>query len=153
MSAHQVSFLLYERTVMNLHILYCVCLIVDVCVDIFSVFAIRIHVMEVFCAMKTNLTSGQLALAGGCMYTPRHSMRRIKRSVRYLAKAMTDVAETAEQRFLPSNHLPHVFHRKVTGSVDSFPIKILRPKLSRLRKICYNGKAKIFSLKVGDDVD
>jgi hypothetical protein len=73
---------------------------------------------------------------------------RLKKWESHLASVINELDPVFDQRFLPHNHLPHVFSRNVTGSIDSFPICVVRPKSPAWQRQFYNGKYKAHVVKV-----
>lgn len=65
---------------------------------------------------------------------------RMRRTEEYLAVAMDEVKGAWDARHGPHNELPHLFPRKVTGCLDTFPVFISRPKNSWWQTAMYNGK-------------
>lgn len=91
-----------------------------------------------------------VARAGSIMYHAggdfRHKLAAIHMYEKHLASVIDELAHLWDARFDPSNRLPHVFDNMVTGSVDTFPIVILRPKVGQ--RNYYNGKYKQHVVKV-----
>jgi hypothetical protein len=67
-----------------------------------------------------------------------------------LAQVIDELTEAWEDRKHPSNQLPHVFERSVTGSIDSFPIIINRPQGGNMQRLFYNGKYGCHVVKVSE---
>ena len=67
-------------------------------------------------------------------------MARLHRTENYLASRVNEVALAWSVRFEDHNALPHYFGRYCTGSVDTFPVYVQRPRDSWLQKKLYNGK-------------
>ena len=66
----------------------------------------------------------------------------------YLAQVINELDEAWDRRLEMDNALPHVFSRKVTGSIDSFPIIINRPLKGNVQRHFYNGKYACHVVKV-----
>ena len=58
-------------------------------------------------------------------------------AIRYLAQVMNEIHW--EDRLSPYNHTPH-FPLWFVGAVDTFPLRVLTPVSSRLRKALFNPK-------------
>jgi hypothetical protein len=68
------------------------------------------------------------------------AIMRVRRTEHYLANRMNGVAIAWGMRHQHRNHLPHYFHKKVTASLDTFPVYVNRPRDGWLQKKLYNGK-------------
>jgi hypothetical protein len=80
--------------------------------------------------------------------TWRDHVHRIQRWSAWLAGQVDELQRAWDARFDPANELPHVFHRLVTGSIDSFPIIINRPSAPGVQRRFYSGKYKQHVAKV-----
>ena len=65
---------------------------------------------------------------------------RMRQTEKYLADAMNEVQPVWDNRGGDHNSLPHLFSSDVTGSIDTFPVYVARPKNSWWQKKLYNGK-------------
>ena len=70
----------------------------------------------------------------------RRIMRDLHRTEEYLSSRMNEVRYAWEHRHDIHNALPHYFGRYCTGSVDTFPVYVSRPKDYWWQKKLYNGK-------------
>lgn len=72
----------------------------------------------------------------------------LKKRAAYLASAVNEIAPLWRDRNSLANRIPHHFANGVIGSIDSFPIRICRPKDSLWQRANYNGKFKTHTVKV-----
>jgi len=70
----------------------------------------------------------------------RNIMRNLRRTEKYLASRMNEVQYAWEHRWAEHNILPHYFGRYCTGSIDTFPVYVQRPKNYWWQSKLYNGK-------------
>ena len=75
---------------------------------------------------------------------------RCYRPQAYLAEVIDELEAAWDDRFSPANELPHVFGRRVTGAIDTFPIIINRPSKGNQQRHFYNGKYACHVVKVRD---
>jgi hypothetical protein len=61
---------------------------------------------------------------------------------------MKDVDKAWAERFSPENSLPHLFGPNVTGSIDTFPVVIRRPRRRIMSRLVYAGKYRRCVVKV-----
>jgi hypothetical protein len=59
---------------------------------------------------------------------------------RYLSSVIEELREAWDNRLGERNRLPHAFGPHVTGSIDTFPINVNRPKDALHQRLLYNGK-------------
>jgi len=83
----------------------------------------------------------------------RNLIRIIRKHTAYLAARMNDIELAWQGRFSPENKLPHLFDNRVTGSIDTFHIRVLRPKHKTWRRVTRNGKHRCYCMKVQMAVD
>lgn len=67
-------------------------------------------------------------------------MKKLRHTQSYLAKTMTDVREAWDRRWHTLNTLPFYFGAEVRSCLDTFPVRVNRPKDSLLQTLLYNGK-------------
>jgi len=65
--------------------------------------------------------------------------RDVIRWENYLATVIEELQDAWNNRVSPENALPYIFPINVTGSIDTFPIYIRRPKHSGFQSAMYNG--------------
>jgi hypothetical protein len=66
----------------------------------------------------------------------------------HLAGVIEELSQSWDDRLLAANRLPHLFDRHVTGSIDTFPIRVFRPHDSGWQSNLYNGKYKAHVVKI-----
>ena len=79
--------------------------------------------------------------------------RNIRKYEDYLASVIDELNKPFQQRISPNNRLPRIFPSNITGAIDTFPIRIYRPKKKLLVKATMNPKYKSCVLKVQVMVD
>jgi hypothetical protein len=67
-------------------------------------------------------------------------LTRMRQTEAYLASRMDEVDTAWAARNGDHNRLPHMFDEHVTGSLDTFPVYVSRPKDSWWQTKLYNGK-------------
>jgi hypothetical protein len=66
-----------------------------------------------------------------------------------LAEVIDELSAAWDDRYNIENELPHVFSRRVIGSIDSFPIIVHRPKgRDNAQRWLYQGKYATHVVKV-----
>jgi hypothetical protein len=61
---------------------------------------------------------------------------------KHLSSTMEELMQSWDDRLLPANRLPHLFDAHVTGSIDTFPVRVARPRNNEWQSNLYNGKYK-----------
>ena len=67
---------------------------------------------------------------------------------KHLSSTMEELMQSWDDRLLPANRLPHLFDAHVTGSIDTFPVRVARPRNNEWQSNLYNGKYKGHVVKV-----
>lgn len=108
------------------------------------------HLYYLFCFFKAypikraifNYQSARLHERDG------RSLATLKRRAAYLASRVDEIAPLWRARHELSNRLPLFFANGVSGSIDSFPIRVSRPSNFLWQRSLYNGKYKAHTVKV-----
>lgn len=76
------------------------------------------------------------------------SLSTLKKRARYLATHVNELQPLWNARHHLSNRLPLHFAYGVSGSIDTFPIRVSRPVNSVWQRSLYNGKFKTHTVKI-----
>jgi len=100
-----------------------------------------IHLYELYCFLKMYPIEAttHIVYQNKRYYEAQHH-RLVKARILWLASQMDEIREVWNNRTDPKNRLPHVFPSNVTGCLDSFPIRVSRPKDSSWQSAVYQGK-------------
>jgi hypothetical protein len=74
--------------------------------------------------------------------------QQLRRHAAYLASVIDELEYVWNNRHDVSNRQPHYFAPSVAGCLDSFPIRVARPRNNRWQRLMYNGKFKFHVVKI-----
>jgi hypothetical protein len=67
-------------------------------------------------------------------------LHKIYKYEQHLSSVINEIRHAWTNRLDGHNHLPHVFGPDVTGSIDTFPVYVVRPVDTHWQRCLYNGK-------------
>jgi len=94
------------------------------------------------------VTRAWTAIYGDAAKNPGWLLSEIRKWEDYLANAMNEIQSAWDARRDEENRIPHVFPPNVVGSVDTFPILVVRPSDPTWQRYLYNGKYKHHVVKI-----
>jgi hypothetical protein len=74
--------------------------------------------------------------------------RELRKYASFLARVINELEPAWQSRTDRSNVIPHYFRDGVVGSIDSFPVYVVRPSHPAIQSCLYNGKYKAHVFKV-----
>ncbi len=117
----------------------------------------RFALFELLYFLKCYPTARQFQVLKGCI-SPHRLQNKVRRRTRFLAHRMQHILQDQwNNRGEGPNPVAGLFGRGCVGCIDSFPVKIRRPKQATFQTSTYSGKYKTHVLKIqvlgGDDVE